>query len=219
MYNSDSKKIVHFYHLYADYDWKFVFMEHIVKLRKSRLWENMDKMVIGLINPSEDDAAHIIRRIVPDGVEVEVFETKSGWEDFTLNKMLTFSKEVENKNTILFYAHGKGVSYTDQSFQESWRDSLLFNHVIKWQQPAWYVSEGYEVAGFWLLKNPGDSGGRTFSGNWFWSKASHVETLDYLNLDESNRLQAETWVADDLPLEKIANITLDCWIYHPIKQS
>ena len=130
----------------------------------------------------------------------------------TLDLMWTHSQK--NDNIKMLYLHTKGVTKPNHSGVRDWTEYLTFFNVERWQHRVAEL-ENYDVTGVNYGGNPEDykedpltwGHGKAplhFSGNFWWSKSSHIKTLknpyDYVKNDNymRYRVACEMWVCSNL---------------------
>jgi hypothetical protein len=143
-------------------------------------------------------------------------DNKEYYEAITLNKMHDFAKE--NPNSYILYLHTKGISYDLNStkFQNvfDWINLMLYFLVEKYNNCINKLDDGYDTVGcnyyeFLYNKYPPH-----YSGNFWWSKSSHIIKLDKLNENLFSKPEAEFWLFYKLPnFYNIYSSNTDQYIY------
>lgn len=173
-------KPVHFYHLWTGGNWQDIAAEHFTVLDES-------------------------------GFDGEVFrcEVSDGWEDVTLRKLYEFCLTA-HPDTPVLYAHAKGSfrptylreKTTGQIYQPDmnvlWRQGMTDRLVRPWLSRVTDLAD-YDLVGcHWI-----DDERPYFAGNFWWARAGYITALPALpKLDETNRWDAERWVASGSPRVK-----------------
>lgn len=179
------RKLHHFYHIYADGEWRQPVQEHLQALKTSGLGEEEDfSLGVGLVGNDRNTAA--VRKFLNDhsGRWSEIASSEQGWEQVTLNVLAQESQRLEG---FVLYAHTKGAS-TPSSFNTAWRQRMTYYTVARWRE-ALSSLETHHVYGchwmqleeFWL-----------FAGNFWWTRMCHLRLLPAPQMH--SRWAAEGWV-------------------------
>ena len=174
-------RIAHFYHIYADGLWRDPVKEHIIALRQSELFYNIDEFYIGMVGKKENTNS-VKKFLKTCGVYYNlVAEQENGWEQVTMNKLRDFSHE---NDAWIFYAHTKGSS-DPSPINIAWRKSMTYYNIINWKEAVSYLSE-YDTVGTHWVTAPQD--GKTF----WWATTDYLKTLPPIGIE--NRHRAEDWI-------------------------
>lgn len=178
--------ITHFYHIYADGQWKDPVKEHIIALRQSELMYNLDNFFIGIVG-SQDNIKSVKKFLNTCGVNhIIVAEEESGWEQVTMNKLRDFAHDNDG---WIFYAHSKGAS-DPSPINIAWRKSMTYYNVIKWKEATSYLDRFDTVGTHWVTA-PQD--GKVFwGGTFWWATTDYLRTLPEIGME--NRHRAEDWI-------------------------
>ncbi len=161
----------HFYHIYADGQWKEPVSEHLRALKEFGLYENLKTFKIGFVGSQENirQAHQFIQSL---GFVYEIAnEQPSGWEQVTQIPMHEFSKYNEG---LMLYAHSKGAS-NPSAVNIRWRRSMIYWNVIRWQDAVNELSTRSHAYGcHWiapLVSMPEHKfGNMMFGGTFFWMR-------------------------------------------------
>jgi len=187
---TDSRPIVHFYHVFADGVWQDAAVGHVRRLSESGLLDRLDWMFVGVVG-SEDRRAEV-GRVVPGEVLVEA---ESGWEQVTLSVLRDW---VEDHDGRVLYAHTKGA-WSQSRLAEVWREKMTRAVVDRWRECV-QALDSVDVAGpFWYRSSEPEhkDHGHFFAGNFWWGRAEYLRTLPAPRL--TSRFDAEGWVGLGLP--------------------
>ena len=116
------------------------------------------------------------------------------YERNTLNKLWD---DAQNEEFYVLYLHTKGVTRKDNEFPgvKDWVNYMLYFNCYKYKKIIRYLKE-YKVVGVELSKNP-----IHFSGNFWWSKSSHIRTLE--RKIKGNRKGPESWITKNEYIEGV----------------
>ena len=168
-----------YYHVWAPADEPLVYFlvdEQLKRLELHSLTNqcNINVCVVG--KAAKQLAAHINRK---DYITIRKVVTEDdGWELHTLKVLQEDCKQDENLNVM--YMHTKGLSHyysvnNNPGFASNvntWRHFMELVCIDKWKECLTQL-EQFEAVGMNLLSYPFTH----FSGNFWWSKASHIIKL------------------------------------------
>ena len=190
----DYIKLFHFYHIYADGDWKDIVNEHIEVIKKYGLYDRLSFFGIGIVGNSTN--IQKVKNFLSN-VNINytlVFEsngdTTNQWEQETLDKLLDYCKE--NSGYVL-YAHTKGAAYNYQ-VSKNWRKEMTLHNIANWKDSISHLKSYDAVGCYWCTteKNGEQVTSPFFGGNFWWANTSFIKTLSYPKRD--NRFDAEGWL-------------------------
>lgn len=147
--------LYHFYHVYADGDWKPIVDEHLRALRSSGLYDVLGAFNVGIVGqPAQRDAVRdmIERHCMRYSV---VAEADEGWEQITVNALVRWSAEPTSKrNGVVLYAHTKGAAFPGK-FPDRWRRAMTNRVVRDWRSitSAFFTGQ-WDTAGCFLIREP-----------------------------------------------------------------
>lgn len=189
-------KIRHYYHVYAAGAWSAPVRDHFTALGRSGLDDTM--MTVGLVGPERDRL--MARERIEDMCRKWVLffpetwvEADTGWEQLTLQAIWEDAQNSTGEYAVL-YAHTKGAA-NDLDSSAAWRRSMTKALVTNWESECVArLEQGYDAVGSHWVKAPEyPDQPAFFAGNFWWSKASYLRTLEQ-PLNET-RWEAETWVS------------------------
>ncbi len=179
-------EIHHFYHIYADGEWRVPLREHLEALEISGLSaEKGFSFNIGIVGSDQNIAA--VRQFLGDGSIPwrEVEASQKGWEQVTLSVLARESHILEG---FAFYAHTKGAS-TPSRFNTAWRQRMTYYTVTRWREALLSLQTHHAYGCHWMLLE-----GRQwlFGGNFWWTRMSHLRLLP--PPPTGSRYAAEGWI-------------------------
>lgn len=176
--------IHHFYHIYADGQWREPVEEHFSTADKYHLLGALSSLQIGLVG-SLANRASVIACLDQAGLIYDIVdEQDAGWEQITQNKLHDFAQNHEGR---VLYAHTKGAA-NKSILNDSWRRSMCFYNVVNWRKSSSLLSQHDAVGCHWLS----DWDNFFFGGNYWWANLSYIRQLPKPS-DES-RFHAEVWI-------------------------
>lgn len=175
----------HFYHIYADGEWREPVKEHLQALKTSGLGaEGGFSLSVGLVGNDRNTAA--VRDFL-NGHSIgwrEVASSQEGWEQVTLNALARESHTLEG---FVFYAHTKGAS-TPSRFNADWRQRMTFYTVTRWREALLSLETHHAYGCHWMQLG----GSWLFGGNFWWTRMSHLRLLPPPGVH--SRWAAEGWI-------------------------
>jgi hypothetical protein len=178
-------RLTHFYHVFADGDWRAPARDHFAALEKSNLIEHLDSIRLGIVGskPNREQVKTELPGVV-------VAESETGWEQVTLTKAHHFA---QSDDGAIFYAHTKGA-FALSEFAARWRVSMIHDTVTGWRECVEALDEVDAVGSYWLKSwEPEHSDhGFFFAGNFWWAQSAYLRKLDPVKND--HRYQAEGWI-------------------------
>lgn len=121
--------IYHFYHIWADGNWKSIVTEHIKYLTESKLGYVLSSFEIGIVGQQKniDKVKNYIKNISPIGFNI-CHETPAGYEQETLERIRQYDKE----DGYVLYAHTKGSFRDDNKSNTKWRNDMSKRLISDW---------------------------------------------------------------------------------------
>jgi hypothetical protein len=118
------------------------------------------------------------------------------YERFTLNQLYD---DCCKEDFRVLYIHSKGITKTHIPFVKDWVEYLLYFNLFKFKKIIEYL-EDFDTVGVNLHKKPSIH----YSGNFWWSKSSHIKTLPrYIG---NNYNDPEFWITSKNTLCKYVSI-------------
>lgn len=191
--------LYHWYHVYADGDWKPMVDEHAFALQRYGLYENLTEMFVGFVG-SKANISEAKEYLVNKGLEFTVCaEKRKGWEQVTQDQIWEFSLTHDG---LCLYAHTKG-SANPSPVTDGWRRYMTWYNVCDWVTPRQHLLNGKRAAGcYWVdVRNrgvefqahphPPYSVGY-FAGTFWWTHLSELRAGDPPMT--VSRFDAEHWI-------------------------
>jgi len=189
-----------FYHICLINDWSEVVNEQINKLIDSGLYEKSDAIYIGALGSSEE--VKNLKDIMQEYPKFIVEYTSPNVEEYELPTINIIHQKSKQEDFYCYYIHAKGVSITEKNmgwYHRSTDFIHLKNCVKDWREYMEYfiidnhveslkIIEDFDCCGVNLTTSPS----LHFSGNFWWSKSSHLKNLK--NTINGDRWTAEMWV-------------------------
>ena len=182
--NINSPIIIGYIHICQNGNWQKSFKMLIDSIKKSNLYYNTSVIRLGIVNDSgiliKDDLLN------DDKFDIIYIGKSSEYERPTLLHMHNKSKE-DNINTRYYYLHTKGIRHFGKKNEQciiDWINLMLFWNIENWKL-AIKKLETYDTYGC-------NDIGWHYSGNFWWSKQSHIIKLPS-TIDE-NYNAPEDWV-------------------------
>lgn len=175
----------HFYHIYADGEWREPVEEHLQALKTSGLGAEVGfTLSIGLVG--NDDNTALVRAYL-NGHSIrwtEIAWRQQGWEQVTLSVLARESHRLEG---FVFYAHTKGAS-TPSRFNTAWRQRMTYHTVACWREALLSLETHHAYGCHWMkLQNSW-----LFGGNFWWTRMCHLRLLPPPG--KHSRWAAEGWI-------------------------
>ena len=121
--------IYHFYHIWADGDWKASVTNHINEyLAKSNLAYVLSSFEVGIVGSQKniDEVKVYLKSFCPIDFNI-CHETSVGYEQETLDKIRLYDKE----DGYVLYAHSKG-SYNGAKYNIKWKNRMSEKLILDW---------------------------------------------------------------------------------------
>ncbi len=176
--------VAHFYHVYADGDWRDSVAEHLWALSIS----NFDgPFHIGVVGSPENRAA-AIREISTIRKVETITEADQGWEQVTLRRVHAYTKA---HGGHVLYAHTKGASSRSPG-AAAWRRSMMFHVVLHWHELARRLQdEQKDAAGCYWIQPP-NYRNHCFAGTFWIATCAYLASLPRVIV--ATRWDAEQWI-------------------------
>ncbi len=173
-----------YFHICCINNWIQTFEMLLSEVKRSGLYDKIDKIKCVLLTPTG----------VPDELfrdkKIEllgVFSDLKLYEQVTLHLLHEDAKNEENDFNVLYF-HSKGVKHNNQNpCIQDWVDLLTYFNIVKHEDCIKGLTE-HDAVGINLTENPV----LHYSGNFWWSKASHLRTLEKCTYESYN--SPEFWV-------------------------
>ena len=205
-----SKPILVYYHTFLVGNFKLLIHEQLLKLFSSGLYDACKNVYIGISSPDNNNTNWVLDLIKDyDKIVPLVYE-----ENHAEKSTLRYLMDMATKGDYYFYyymtknvATNTGVKSNITHEQiiknELWRVHMEYNTINKWKECVSYLNEGYDAVGCNFRKDTHVGFHPHFSGNFWWSKSDHINSLNHTYLyDEqmlggANALLAEFWIGSN----------------------
>lgn len=180
--------IEHYYHLYADGDWRPALSEHQEALRGLPL----GRVVVGVVGAPE--ARREALSVLPDWWDI--VEADEGWEQVTLDALF---KDLPRIKGPVLYAHSKGAANASD-VNTAWRRCMTRSVVWHWPRALRALGRGHDTVGVhWLTpeEHPQAVQIPYYGGNFWWATADHLWRLPPPS--HATRYHAEAWLGTVRP--------------------
>jgi hypothetical protein len=216
-----------FIHICCIENWKNIFTEQINKIKDSGLYNIVEKIHLGILGE--------INNIYDDIFKDEKFDIMYIdkniflYEIHTINCIKNFCENNENNEIYILYIHTKGVRRAGNEYViKSWRNMMEYFLIEKYEKCIEYLNIydtlGNNVINLYCTDKDSISINKNhtyhYSGNFWWSKKSYIDKLNYVESDMTNnsintRFRAENWILSNFPNANIGIIYQDNTNTHP----
>lgn len=192
--------------------------DQMQQLRLSGLLNRADYFYVGINGGPE--SIEYARITIPRKAEIQFHGTQCHTENRTLLALEQHVKQ--NPDDLILYFHSKGATKTarqDSEHAGQWRDCMMRNLVMNWQRCVADLKHFESVGCHWLTKQGSDKSQSLWGGNFWWARASFLQTLPPLcdrtriiisGLDAlESRYEAEVWIGNGKRLPTVRD-------YHPV---
>jgi len=229
--NNNNIKIHIFIHITLITDWLTIFNDQINKIKESGLYDKVEKIHLGILG----NLKIFIENTIFNDPKFNILYIDSKvelYEIHTINHIKNLCDtidNVDNNELYILYIHTKGVRNAgNKNVTKSWRSMMEYFLIEKHNECLNYL-EYYDCIGNNLVNlycndksncYVNENHSYHYSGNFWWSKKSYIDKLDYLPLDMSNesiksRYKAENWICSKYPDAKLGVIFQDITNTHP----
>jgi len=180
--------IVYHGFLYGNY--KQVLTDQFNDLILSGLYEEADKVYIGLVDTV--NGAEWVRDFWKGKTKVEIIVYKENNELADTMRWVRDYSKANPEDYVLFF-HSKGISHYDLP-TEDWRKYMEYFTVERWRDCVDKLNEGYDACG--VLWNTDTVYGKYphFSGAFWWATCKYINSLDHSYLDMDWKYGREMWI-------------------------
>jgi len=226
IYNIDNIPIHIFIHVCMIENWESIFNDQINTIKKSGLYNICKKIHIGLLG-NINNYNNIIFN--DDKFDILYIDTRINlYETNTINFIKYFCSNIEYEVYIL-YIHTKGVRRAgNENVIISWRKMMEYFLIENYQHCInnlnTYDTIGNNIVNLFCYNINESCVNKNhtyhYSGNFWWSKKSYIDKLNFLDLDLSNssintRYRSENWILSEYPNANIGFIFQDDTNTHP----
>lgn len=163
--------IIGYFHVCQKDGWKMIYDLIMENIKSSGLYDNMSELRLSVLS---DDGIFIDDERFTDPKITIVYKGRS--EEYERPTLLHIKSQcdIDPENTFYFYVHTKGLRHLG-TVQESpvldWIHLLLYWNIEKWEKAIEILSQDY----YWTYGC--NHTGVHYSGNFWWSKPSHIRKL------------------------------------------
>jgi hypothetical protein len=170
-------------------------VEQFRKILSSRLYENVDKIYIGIVDSGKPEGIEWVKYFwkFSSKVEIVVYPENNDETD-TMKWIAGYS--FHNPEDNILYFHTKGVTNFTQP-TEDWRKYMEYFVIENWIDCVQKLNEGFDCCG--VMWNTETVWGNYphFSGTMWWAKCSYINTLIRSYLFSDWRLLREFWIGSN----------------------
>jgi hypothetical protein len=189
-------KIAIFYHIGQMGLGAFIYQQQLHRLYSSGLVDAASHIYFGVNGDNE-------LFNVPEKATTKV---NQNWKEETETLIALKDFAYENPDHKILYFHTKGVS-KGTLIANAWRLMMEYFVIDKWKQCVNMLDE-YDCVGANLnpvgltLWGNGETtepvpGTYNYTGNFWWSNAKHIQTLDHKFLSSDYRIDRELWIGSN----------------------
>ena len=168
---TQSHNIRGYIHICQKEGWRRSFDMLMSKIKESQLYEQTTTIRISVLSDNgvfEDDPRYHDPKIV--------INYKGRSEEYERPTLLLMKKQSEDdpENTLYFYLHTKGLKHfgtNQEAFVIDWINLMIYWNIECWQKAVDILSNDY----YWTYGC--NHTGVHYSGNFWWSKKSHLARL------------------------------------------
>jgi len=153
---------------------------------KKGLLSNTHKLIIFVTNYNENECVELDKLLHDNEKFILIKSPHNLYEKFAINN---YKKYIKHNEYYLYYFHTKGLKHKDDPLIHvfSSRRQILNYYTLEMYKLNIELLEKYDAVGCSLHLYPK----KHFSGNFWWSKSKHLETLENVN---DNYLSPEMYV-------------------------
>jgi hypothetical protein len=215
-----------FIHICCIENWKEIFEEQIDIIKKSGLYNIIEKIKIGILGELFN-----INDLIFNDEKFEVIYIDKRinlYEIHTINSIKSFcSNNLEDDEIYILYIHTKGVRNAGNKIvTKSWRNMMHYFLIEKYidciNNLYKYDTLGNNIVNLTCNDNNNINKNHSYhySGNFWWSKKTYINKLNYINIDYTlnsynTRYRAENWILSNYPNGKFGIIFQDSTNTHP----
>ncbi len=172
-------------HICTINNWENIFDNIVLKIKDSKLYEKIEEIrccVLGKIDVLKICEKDEKIKIIYSSKDIKLKETK------ILNLMIDDSKKSNEEYNIL-YLHTKGVTRHNNLCVKDWVDYMLYFNLYK-HEDIFELLKDNDTVGVNLINKIQIH----YSGNFWWSKSSHIKTK--MKIIDDNYHSPEFWVTN-----------------------
>lgn len=220
-----SIKIHIFIHVCSLDGWKDILLDQLNTIKQSGLYNACAKIHFGIVGD-----CNVIKNPIFDDPKFNVLYVDSRatlYENHTINfiKWMCSNGDIGESEAYILYIHTKGVRKAgNPEVTVSWRKMMEYFLIDRYKECIenlqYYDTIGNNIVNMGdVYVNKDRAHCAHYSGNFWWSKKSYINKLDYLNIFDNSgdiiRYSAENWLLSLYPHGKFGVIFQDDTNTHP----
>lgn len=179
----------HFYHVYADGDWKICLPNHVRALKQYGLYDQLTSFNIGFVGKVEN-IQEILEYLDQNDFKYNIVAASpTGFEQETLDPLWELAQTMEND--YILYAHTKGSAF-HAPINEVWRDGMTRKLVVEWENCINILNTDHSTVGCHFYRINPENPNPFWGGNFWWVTSEHVKALK--KTSREHRHCAEAWI-------------------------
>jgi hypothetical protein len=216
-----------FIHVCCIENWYEILEEQLKLIKNTGLYDIVEKIHFGIVGNNENIEYNIFN---DNKYNIMYFDKNIFlYETHTINNIKCFCEKKKEEIYIL-YIHTKGVRKSGNEMTvKSWRKMMEYFLIEKYRECIYYLKD-YDSLGNNVINSKCVSAENAsintkhflhYSGNFWWSKKSYIDKLEYLpieyvkNKSDKTRFKAENWILSNYPNCNIGYIYQDNTNTHP----
>jgi len=177
-----------YYHVYAIEGVEGIISEQLNLIEKHFDFPYILNVGISIANENES-ISHILNMVE------NIRDIRAMGNEFTTLDLIEKDKEKFGDNDYILYIHTKGASRLKNDNYKNlvaWRHYMNYFNIEKVDNVfKCFAKTSYNTFGCNFIKFENTNAKKHYSGNFWWAKASYLKTIDVLNINKSNRFNAE----------------------------
>lgn len=166
-----NNNIIGYIHVCQKEGWKLLFDMFMDKIKQSKLYDNTNEIRVSILN----DNGLIIDDIRFNDTKIVIIY-KGISSEYERPTLLHIKSQCEKdpENTLYYYLHTKGLSHLGtekEPYVIDWINLMLYWNIERWETAVNILSQDY----YWTYGC--NHTGIHYSGNFWWSKPSHIKRL------------------------------------------
>jgi hypothetical protein len=199
------KKILIFSHNFIKYNWRPIVEDQFDILHRSGLYNRAERICYGCYAEDKDELysfLEVVRKNDPNNKIQVIIHPSNDNERGTLILLQEVVSHYDEEVFVL-YSHTKGVSskhiHPDMDIKEdyilSWRKIMEYFTKERWEDAIKNLEENDAVGCFYDYWKGAYFSFSYFSGNFWWSKSSHIKTLSDIKKNPDNWMSCELFIS------------------------
>jgi hypothetical protein len=198
------KRILIFSHNFIKFNWHPIVLDQLNILRSCGLYEKAHKIYYACYAEDEKDLAKFIDLVRSNDPELKIEIVVHPMNDNERQTLILLQQVVSSydEEVLVLYSHTKGVSSLSihhemnlvQKDVDSWRKAMEYYTKERWQNCVDNLEIHDCVGCFYDVWVSPYASLRYYSGNFWWSKSSHIKRLPDMKKNPDNWMGCETFV-------------------------